>query len=62
MVVPRGDLRDAFVRDYAQMRSMFFAEPPPIDDLLARLAELERRIRAGGESRPNPTVNSAPTF
>jgi len=46
-VVPRGKLRNAFIRDYRAMRPMFFVEPPSIDALLAELADLESRIRQG---------------
>jgi hypothetical protein len=44
-IVPRLQLRDAFIRDYANMRAMFFVDPPPITLLLDELALLEARIR-----------------
>lgn len=47
-IVPQLKLRDAFIRDYEAMRPMFFVEPPSIDELLAKLAALESRIRRGG--------------
>jgi hypothetical protein len=31
-------------RDYAEMRPMFFSEPPPFEEILAHLPELEDRI------------------
>jgi hypothetical protein len=33
-------------RDYAEMRPMFFSEPPPFEEILAYLPELERRINS----------------
>jgi len=47
-IVPRHGLRDAFIRDYAAMRPMFFVAPPPIEELLAKLEALEARIRGVG--------------
>lgn len=44
-IVPKLQLRRAFIRDYASMKAMFFVEPPTIDDLLDDLAALEARIR-----------------
>ena len=47
-IVPRHGLRDAFIRDYAAMRPMFFVTPPSIEELLAKLEDLEAKIQGGG--------------
>ncbi len=36
--------RDALAADYAAMAEMFMVEPPNFDELLAGLADLEKRI------------------
>jgi hypothetical protein len=38
------------------MRDMYFSEPPSFGDVLATLADLERRInQASGETNPRTT-------
>ena len=43
-LVPPGDRETALGRDYEAMRDMYFAEPVPFDQILARLATVERQI------------------
>jgi hypothetical protein len=48
-LVPPLERLPALHRDYQAMRDMYLSEPPSFDDVLATLADLERRInRAGG--------------
>jgi hypothetical protein len=48
-LVPPTMRLPALRRDYQAMRDMYLSEPAPFDDILATLADLERRInRAGG--------------
>jgi hypothetical protein len=49
-LVPPPARLPALRRDYQAMRDMYLSEPAPFDDILAILADLERRInQAGGE-------------
>lgn len=43
-IVPRGALAGALAKDYVGMRSMFFDDPPPWDEVIGRLDALETRI------------------
>lgn len=45
-LVPDDDARAELARDYAQMRDMIFGDAPPLESVLAALAELELRLRA----------------
>lgn len=45
-IVPRGALAAALAADYVGMRSMFFEDPPPWDEVVGRLGALEARIAA----------------
>jgi len=47
LVPPAGRL-PALRRDYEAMRDMYLSEPPSFDDVLAALADLERRINQAG--------------
>jgi len=43
-VIPPQRIVGLLTRDYAEMRPMFFREPPPLEQILAYLPELENRI------------------
>ncbi len=43
-LVPDKQIIDALTRDFGAMQPMFFREPPPFEQILARLSELENRI------------------
>lgn len=43
-LIPPAIRRDSLVRDYEQMAPMLFGDVPTLDDILAQLADLERRI------------------
>ena len=43
-LVPPAGRVPALRDDYRAMRDMYLSEPPMFDDILARLAELERAI------------------
>ncbi|WP_426169696.1 nucleotidyl transferase AbiEii/AbiGii toxin family protein [Sandarakinorhabdus sp. DWP1-3-1] len=43
-ISPSAKIRDALAADYAAMAEMFMVEPPNFDELLAGLADLEKRI------------------
>jgi hypothetical protein len=47
-LVPPPDRLPALRRDYQAMRDMYLTEPASFDDVLATLADLERRINQGG--------------
>ena len=47
LVPPSGRL-PTLRRDYQLMRDMYFSEPTPFEDMLATLADLERRINQAG--------------
>ena len=47
-LVPADVRIDALRRDYRAMRDMYLAEPPPFDEVVSQLAELETRINAEG--------------
>jgi hypothetical protein len=47
-LVPPAARLPALRHDYQAMRDMYLSEPPPFDDLLATLADLERRINEAG--------------
>jgi hypothetical protein len=47
-VVPPAERQAALKRDYQAMRDMYLAEPASFDDILAILADLERRINNAG--------------
>jgi hypothetical protein len=47
LIPPSGRL-PALHRDYQSMRDMYLSEPAPFDDVLAILADLERRINQPG--------------
>lgn len=47
-LVPSPERRPALRRDYQAMRVMYLSEPVPFDDVLAALADLERRINHSG--------------
>jgi len=40
-------MRDALARDYVAMIGMVFGDVPSLDDVLASVSELERRINDG---------------
>jgi predicted nucleotidyltransferase component of viral defense system len=46
-LVPPSESIDDLKRDYAEMRDMFWEEPPTFDEILTVLAQLEERINAG---------------
>ncbi|MBA4228780.1 MAG: nucleotidyl transferase AbiEii/AbiGii toxin family protein [Hyphomonas sp.] len=41
-------MREELAADYAAMAEMFMEEPPAFDELVSRLADIERRINAAG--------------
>jgi len=43
-LIPPQRIVGLLTRDYAEMRPMFFREPPPLEQILAYLPELENRI------------------
>ncbi len=47
-LVPPTARLPALRRDYQAMRDMYLSEPAPFDDVLATLADLERRINQTG--------------
>ena len=47
--VPPAARLPALWRDYQAMRDMYLSEPPSFDEVLALLADLERRINRGGD-------------
>ena len=47
-LVPPSDRLPTLRRDYHLMRDMYLSEPTPFDDMLATLADLERRINQAG--------------
>jgi hypothetical protein len=47
-LVPLPARLPALRRDYQAMRDMYLSEPPSFDDVLATLADLERRINQTG--------------
>lgn len=47
-LVPPAARLPALRHDYQAMRDMCFSEPPSFDDVLATLADLERRINQTG--------------
>ena len=46
-LVPPAERLPALRRDYQTMRDMYLSEPASFDDILAILADLEKRINAG---------------
>jgi hypothetical protein len=49
-LVPPAERQPSLRRDYQAMRDMYLTEPATFDDILATLAELERRINKAGSS------------
>ena len=49
-LLPPPERLPALRRDYQAMRDMYLSEPASFDDILATLAELEKRINGGGGS------------
>ena len=47
-LVPPPERQAALRRDYQAMRDMYLSEPAGFDDILASLADLEKRINTGG--------------
>ena len=47
-LLPDAQRLDALARDYASMREMFFAAPPPWNDVVQSLEALERKINRQG--------------
>jgi hypothetical protein len=47
-LVPPTARLAALRRDYQSMRDMYLSDPDPFDDILATLADLERRINQAG--------------
>jgi len=45
-LMPQKERSEILARDYAQMRDMFFCEPPPWNEILDGLKVLEMRINA----------------
>jgi hypothetical protein len=45
-LVPAGDLLKAIRQDYEEMAEMFFEDPPPFDELLQSLRDIEARFNA----------------
>ena len=45
-LVPSADRINSLKTDYRQMQPMFFDEPPPFDDIIQRLKDLEKRINS----------------
>jgi predicted nucleotidyltransferase component of viral defense system len=43
-LVPQAELRSALKSDYGSMRVMFFQDPPPFEEILTELEDLEARI------------------
>lgn len=41
-LVPRAEMADALARDYANMTSMIFGEPPPFEHIMGSMEEIER--------------------
>lgn len=39
-------MREELARDYGAMQGMIFGTVPPLDDVLARVAELEKRLNS----------------
>jgi hypothetical protein len=50
-LIPPARRLPALLRDYQAMRDMYLAEPPSFDEILAILADLERRIN-GSQTTP----------
>ena len=46
-LTPPAGRQAALAKDYAVMRPMFLSEPPPFEQLMARLDSAEKRINAG---------------
>jgi len=44
--MPQKERAEVLASDYAEMRDMFFQEPPPWNEILDVLADLERRINS----------------
>ena len=44
--MPQKERSEILARDYAEMRDMFFCEPPPWNEILDGLKVLEMRINA----------------
>ncbi|NOY41632.1 MAG: nucleotidyl transferase AbiEii/AbiGii toxin family protein [Planctomycetes bacterium] len=43
-LVPKSQIIDMLARDFVAMQPMFFREPPPFDQIMARISEVENRI------------------
>ena len=46
-LIPNKQIIGPLIRDYTTMQPMFFREPPPFEEILAHLPELENRINEG---------------
>lgn len=47
-LVPHPALKKELAEDYAKMREMIFGDPPPFDDILTTIGEIEHRINSEG--------------
>lgn len=45
-LVPTDAMREALARDYDAMKGMVFGPVPPLDDVLLRVAELEKQLNS----------------
>jgi len=52
-LVPPSSRIPELVRDYGTMREMFFGEPPPFDEILRKLAEIEQIVNAPPSEPPS---------
>lgn len=46
LIMPQKERAEVLARDYSEMRDMFFQEPPPWNEILNVLADLEMRINS----------------
>lgn len=50
-LVPSPSRRKELEDDYAKMREMLFSTPPPFEELMALLGDIERRVNTAGRTR-----------
>lgn len=51
-LMPTDDMREALAADYTAMAGMIFAKVPPLDEVLARVGELEKQLNGGKSGSP----------
>jgi len=49
--MPQKERAEVLARDHAEMRDMFFPEPPPRNEILDALADLERRGNSASRAK-----------